>query len=59
MSEATSIYPAPRWFREAVLEWLAATPADLLRHRTGDLFIRVVIAQPPQFRVVDGGMAQR
>jgi hypothetical protein len=47
------IYPAPRWFREAVAEWLDETPHERHRYRIGDLFTRIVNAQP-HLRMVEG-----
>lgn len=48
------ILPPPRWFREAVLTWLADYPPDSLRHHVGALYTQVVNSQPPDLRVVGG-----
>ncbi len=46
------MYPAPRWFRDAVRAWLADTPPDKREQAMSDLFTRIVNAQPPAFSVV-------
>lgn len=47
-----TIYPPPRWFKDAVRDWLDAHTAAALPHRIGDLFTRITRAQPPDLRVV-------
>ena len=47
-----SLYPAPRWFREVVNEWLAQTPPAPLAANINELWTRIAKAQPPDLRVV-------
>lgn len=50
-----SLYPAPRWFRETVQEWLRDTPPAPYNAAIHDLWTRIAKAQPPNLRVVAGG----
>ncbi len=47
-----NLYPAPRWFREVVNDWLAQTPPAPLASNLNELYTRIVNAQPTQLRVV-------
>lgn len=46
------MYPAPRWFREVVNDWLAQTPPAPLAANINELWTRIAKAQPPDLRVV-------
>lgn len=52
MPTPTTLYPPPRWFREAVQEWLDAHQAAVLPHRIADLWTRVANSTPPDLRLV-------
>ena len=49
----SAMYPAPRWFREAVREWIGEYGILCEReYAISDLFTRLAKSQPPDLRVV-------
>ena len=52
---SASNYPAPRWFREAVRDWIGEYGILCEReYAISDLFTRLARSQPPDLRVVGG-----